>query len=259
MRKCSYCAMISDAEDVCPWCKRPFDLFVFPAAAIKPAAKSPSPYLKIAKGAAAGLATVIAIWCLAQVRTAPDAARNNEYVMQPNVVAPVTNTPVSIGRPAPALGQNNNFQQPRYEPTFIRDSNPQRTGMPAVTSTPQEAAPHPASAAKLGSVNIRTSNDNDGTETAMGSVLIINDSDQDLSDFQLSIVVNNAATTLVPFEGDINYPMPVTSMRIPPHGRLQVQVGTPNGYGAANIGSRSVQLIAHFADGSSSTDRAQLH
>jgi len=182
---------------------------------------------------------------------------------QPVVTAPHTQTVATTGVPhaspyvAP-LGQTNNFQQPRYEPTFIRNDGPQRTGPPMNAGT-ASTINHVAPVAKLSAVNISTSNDNEGSENALGSVIVVNDSDVQLNDFQLTLVANNTPTPLVPFEGDINYPMPISSMQIPPHGRLQVHVGTPNRYSAANIGARSVQLVAHFADGSSYTDRADLH
>ena len=250
--------MISDAEDVCPWCKKPFDVYFVGVAPAKAGPKKASIGVKISKGAAAAVAILIAVWSLAHVRTAPDGASNNSVVTAPRAQGIASNGPSNVAATLRPLGQENNYQQPRYEPTFIRDSGPQRTGAPSLSNS-QQNTPRPAATAKLASININTSNDHEGSETALGSVLIVNQSDMELSDFQLMLVVNNSPTPLVPFEGDINYPMPMTSMRIPPHGRLQVQVGTPSRYGAADIGARSVQLVAHFADGSSYTDKAQLH
>lgn len=260
MRKCPYCAMISQADDVCPWCKRPFEAFVFPTAPKKQTGrKKPSRQMLIGRGVAMVAVIAVAIWSLAQQRTTPDAARIVEASSGPQARAAAP-APMPQGSTVMNSGTQDKYQQPTYHPVFTQNVTPQSavSAQSSSSGVSDQTQTGPA-VAKIAAINISTSNDQQGSETALGTVTIVNQSAYEITDFQLTLQVNNNPATLVPFDGDISYPMPLSSMRIPAHGRLQVQVGTPNRYPAANIGARRVELTAHFANGSTATDSATLH
>src|SRR5437868_9978046 len=108
MRKCTYCAMISDGEDVCPWCKKPFDVYFVGVAPAKAGPKKASIGVKISKAATAAAAILIAVWSLAHVRTSPDGAINNSVVTAPRAQGAANSGPRNVAATLPPLGQANN-------------------------------------------------------------------------------------------------------------------------------------------------------
>jgi hypothetical protein len=245
MRKCPYCAMVSDAADVCEWCKRRYDSYFDVLAAIPkraPAKKQNN----LVKGVVAVAAIAIAIFCLAHIKTAPDAADlvvnmpSTGFVLPHAPVAPlphaVGNTTVHAPQPvAPTSGVA--IQQ--------TEAMPQNGAFGSNTDqTPDQAPETPT--VRISSVHISTNNDGSGQETAVGTVTVVNTSRYPIIDFQLSMMVNGSIVALIPFAGNASYPMALTSKSIPPHGSLQVSVATPAPYMIGELASRSVVVEARF-------------
>jgi hypothetical protein len=248
--------MVSQTHDACDWCKRPFDVhFSGAAPAPQKAKKGPSKAAQIVKGTVLVGATILALFVLAHVRTAPDAA---------DIVTnhPVATLPVSTkgehgrapGTVAPETGSAYYVQRPDLASSQMEGSTGSASSGPARSSSGQAQG-----TARLASVKIDTQPDGHGNENAIGTVVIVNTGPYEITDFSLVLRVNGVPTTLTPFEGNVNYPMPISSRHIPPHGQLQVAVVSPSAYPAGSVAARSVLLTATFdKSAGQATDTAEL-
>jgi len=248
--------MISQSNEACDWCRRPFDAFFDARAGIKKAPQAKKGVPTAVKAVASSVAIIVALYSLAQMKTAPDGAQISE-------MAPAMKTSKAAGLKqaadptaelkapeaqitAPLAAQNPNASIPA--------PNSNEPG-PAAENTPAVEKP----VAKLAAVHISTQKDASGNEAAVGTVVIVNQSAYEISDFSLSLDVGGVPTPLTPFEGTVNYPMAMTRTRVPPHGDLQISVMSAHPYVSPDGSSRSVNLEAHFEGaGQSATDSARL-
>lgn len=244
MRKCPFCGMVSDKEDVCPWCRRAFDTFYFPQNRSASHSKATAKQKQYFKGAIMVVVIVLALYSLANLKTAPDAAEVSSLPpLSPTAVRPPQATPppaIRSGAPMPGASIPAPPSNNTYVPPVVSTNAATTSG---AGSFPQIAAKN---IAKLASVHISTESDNSGTETAVGTITIVNEGSKDITDFQLTLNVNGVRTPLTPFQGALNYPMAFSSRRIPPHGNLQVNVMTTTRYPSSEVGVRNVELEAHF-------------
>jgi hypothetical protein len=237
--------MVSDSHDVCVWCKRPFDSNIFARpAAEAPVRKAPPAYINYVKGGALVAATIVAILSLAHIKTAPDAA----IVQNASGTVATNASGVSATKPSDSSSSTSNVHvgstgsTSGAESSSVQASNPYN-GQPAASGNSGGSGMPGQDAAKLGEVQL--SFDTKGEqETAFGKVLIINESNAPITDFRLTLRVNGVDNPLVPFEGNMNYPVPLSSKRIPPHGRLAVAVMTPGHYVVGGNSAKSVLLEA---------------
>ncbi|HEY3779705.1 MAG TPA: hypothetical protein VGL56_01385 [Fimbriimonadaceae bacterium] len=245
MRKCPFCQMVSDSADVCEWCKRRysshFDVLTAIAAAT-PVKKQHN----FVKGSVATIAIVVAVFCLAHIKTSPDAT---SLVVPP---APKAATAMHIlGTVPPSNIPNGTARGPQSMSATSGMGMTQAVGQTAgSTSTTGTSQTQPQSVetptVRISSVHISTNNNGNGEETAVGTVTMVNTSSYPIVDFRLSMVVNGSNVILTPFAGNAAYPMALSSMSIPPHGSLQVSVTTPSPYMVGELASRSVLVEAHF-------------
>lgn len=88
-------------------------------------------------------------------------------------------------------------------------------------------------------------NDGQGNEQALGRVLIVNDGDYTITDFRILLLIGADSWSLVPFEGSVSYPMPITSRRIEPGGQLDVPVMSGGFYKSYSVyGSHRIRIEA---------------
>jgi hypothetical protein len=250
--------MLTDGDDVCTWCRRSISAFVFPSG-VKQTAKAPSkvgPYTKVA---VLGVFAALALYVLAHQKFVPDA------VTYGNAPGTITN---KLAHTGPVLTTKNVNGTAMSPPENSQVSAPM-AALASPVNVPSSASqaystptPPPVPApgiAKLAAVHIETQSDSGNSETAKGTVTIVNQSPYEITDFQLSLRFNGTATPLTAVEANLEYPTPLASKRIPAHGQLQVTVMTPTRYAATEIGARSIVLEAHFeGQTNTSTDSAPL-
>jgi hypothetical protein len=235
--------MVSSSSDSCDWCRRPFDDFFDARAGIPKAAQQKKPIPVPIKIGASILAILVAVYSLAQMRTAPDAAQFTDAAPSTitsgvHLLPPATSS--TLAPPEQKSSVAARAAAPINAPS-ISTAGPNQLSSPPSTQKPLEQA-----IAKLASVHITTQRDADGNETAVGTVVIANQSPFEIGDFSLSIIVNGAITQLMPFEGNVNYPMALSRTRVPAHGNLQVSVMSSHPYNSPEGSSRTVKLDAHF-------------
>lgn len=235
--------MISSSADACDWCRRPFDTFFDARAGIKRVAPQKQGIPAVVKVAGSVAAIVFAVFSLAHIKTAPDAAQIGNVGVAPHgAVARSVSTRANTSSPAPPPAQNiTSAPAVSLPPTSPYSSGTMNTGIAPAMQSAQEKP-----AAKLASVQISTQVDANGNETAVGTVVIVNESPYDISDFSLSLEVGGVPTTLIPFEGTANYPMPLQRNVVPAHGNLQVSVMSAHSYLTPPSSVRNVKLVARF-------------
>lgn len=263
MRKCSYCEMVSNSMEVCDWCKRPFDTFIFAREQAKPAKKglSKKQALQLRIGITAA-AIVIALLSFAiQRRSAAPTTLPSEQV----TVANLPKGNVSTKQAA----------------SGVRVDTQKASGLEALTGTKWSSSPFASGASNQSPTGSTGSTEAAGkdqvhikdlhlnfepgassTETAFGKITIENLGDSAITDFRMVINVNGVLSPLVPFEGDVHYPMalPQSSKRIPPHGSMTVPVMTPGHYVATKNSMKTVMLEAlpEGSDGSILRDQSPI-
>lgn len=258
MRKCPFCAMVSHSNDTCEWCRRPFDQY-FDLRVITnnvPAKKPRKKANKYVQGAGLLILSALALYSLAMWKTGPDAAKLANSAVNPTSVA----NPGAANRGRTAnvdvSGGSANLKTPTAGAAI---SASQSTDSSQKKGSPVAGQPSSGEGqAKLLSVHLTTQDDEAGNESAYGTVVIANNSDHDVSDFSLTLHVNNSDVALVPYQGDISFPMALTSKHIPPHGQLAVQVMSSAKY-PNSPSPKTVLMQATLAGGSgTSSDTAEV-
>ncbi len=235
--------MISSSSDACDWCRRPFHTFFDARAGLKKTVAKKQGVPASVKVVGSLVAIVLAVFSLAHIKTAPDAAQIAAVGITPHgAIVKSMNSLANLSTPPPPPAQTvAPISTTPYTASSAYSNGTMSTGVAPTVQTTQEKP-----AAKLASVQISTQADGNGNETAVGTVVIVNESPYDISDFSLSLEVGGVPTTLIPFEGTANYPMPLQHSVIPAHGNLQVSVMSSHSYLTPASSVRNVKLVAHF-------------
>lgn len=261
MRRCPYCAMLSDSTDVCEWCKRSFSSHrdVLSVQMAKPEPKKRKAPNNFTKSVIAVAAIVVAVFALAHVKTTPDGARLTERTAIPTPHFP---PPTVDGKVVPNYKANTTTQQTnasRGKSWTETNVSASASGTTSGATASSRAAGQADPAVHMSGVHISTTNDGNGHETAVGTLTIENPSSSQLTDFTILLSVNGTSVPLTPFTGNVTYPMPLESKTIPPHGSLQVSVTSSSPYAIGELAARSISISARFeGTGQTASDQAYL-
>jgi hypothetical protein len=242
--------MVSQSSDRCDWCRRPFDThFDARTKAPKPVPRKRKQPLWLV-GLVCVAAVAFAFNSLGHLQSAPYAAQVSEQTSTtPSKSFVAAQNPVSgavTANPVQPLSRET------AAPPVPNMSTPPLTGGPNSLSSAFQAPVEAKPVAKLASVHMSTQVDGSGNETAVGTIVVVNQSPYQISDFTLSLIVNGVPTLLMPFEGSVNYPMALNRKVVPAHGNVQVSVMSLHGYQSPLNSVRMVKLEAHF-EGNSQT------
>jgi len=238
--------MVSETNDVCTWCRRPFNQYFDLRVVTNPTpVKKRWKPSKLVQGSVLLALIILAIFSIASWKTGPDAAK---IAQTASANAPKLNTSGASGSKLSTAPPNASSAPDSALSAGASGSGVQASNGTSVQNSGSSAKPPVATEglARLQSIHLNTQDDSEGNETAYGTLVIVNSSENEISDFTLTLKINKNVVQLIPYQGDISYPMSMTTKHIPPHGKLQVQVMSAAKYPNVPLASKSVLLQATF-------------
>ncbi len=257
MRQCEWCGLISDDQNVCQWCKRPFPGATLPHGTEVQPRVLPG-YIALLLFAIVGCVGL----AVALITRAPNAV-----VVEP---APVYETAVpargvhSMGQALPLASppraprnysnvKSYSSAEPRPRRSEATHEGNIAVATPAFQEDSQsveEATQEPASPEMtIASANFGYREDESGSQMAAGTIVIINEGNVALSNFTMNLQVDGVVYRLLPFNGNLRTPRTLSDLTVQPGQRLSIPVITNRPFTPSEGSVKSVVVQARGEEG----------
>lgn len=230
MTRCNWCGLISDDDAVCSWCKKPFAGSASPL--VERGRRLGRRFNSNIAAAALCLAIVLLVIFFRALPPRP-ASATPTTVGKTDTGIPRSGRFSSVGIPLSSQLQAPISVAPDQASTPAADgANPNAIGDTTLeeansnSDVPLVVAPSEVGSVRLVGASLATQQDDNGREIAGGSVTIANDGPYPITNFRLSLYVNDEEHALSAFEGSIDNPVPLMTRTIPPGGQIQIPVMT---------------------------------
>ncbi|HTQ09153.1 MAG TPA: hypothetical protein VMI31_03695 [Fimbriimonadaceae bacterium] len=251
MTRCNWCGLVSEDDEICSWCKRPFAAHMAEGKSAEVLGERRR--RRNLAVAVAGLLLILLVgvigWQIRPTRrhatSSPSFATVAEKGRSPSGI-PIP--PAQEGRPrtqvVPPSKPSPSPALPPSTPDSIQDDNPAGD-----SSTPTL----PLGSVQVVAASLVARDDNAGQEWAVGSVTVKNTGAYPVTDYRIFLRINDSEYSLTPFNGSISAPQAVQDRRIAPGAQIEVPVMTTTPYPTPTVVlSRSV-IVRADVDGPPNT------